>query len=94
MATRKDVRMEVARLNKKYCKGTKNKLALSCAYGGCSVVLTGKQKKRGGYYKGSLQSGAAHVTYGYLSAKETLFNLYKADSTGDLKKEIKSYEKK
>lgn len=97
MASRADLKREVERLNKKYCKNTKNELMVSGAYGGVKVNLTGKEYKRGKkthWYKGSLGSGQADITYGYTSPKATLFKLYEADSKGWLKSSIKRYEPK
>lgn len=44
MATKKDLEREVERFNEKYCKSGPNKFAISQAYGGYQVVLTGKKK--------------------------------------------------
>ena len=91
---RAELESEVNRLNKKYCKNTKNHLKVSGAYGGVKVELTGKEYKRGRktFYRG-IGSGAESVTEGYLTPRETLFNLYKKDSKGSLQYQIKHAEK-
>ena len=96
MATKKDLYLEVKRLNDKYCKKTKNKIGISEAYGGYQVVLTGKKKKNSysKYLKNSLGSGCASITYGYGSARSVLSDLYKSDSKGWLKSSIKHHEKR
>lgn len=94
MATKKDLQYEINRLNNKYCKGGKNKLTLSEAYGGYQVQLTGKRKKAGGYYKDSLGSGCASITYGYESATKTLDALYKSDSKGWLRSSVKRHNRR
>ena len=94
MATKKDLQYEINRLNNKYCKGGKNKLGLHQAYGGYQVVLTGKRKKAGGYYKNSLGSGMASITTGYESATKTLDSLYRSDSKGWLGSSVKIYNRK
>ena len=93
MATKKDLLFEVNRLNKKYCKSGKNKLGLHQAYGGYQVILTGKRKKNGGYYKNSLGSGCTSITTGYDNATKTLDKLYQSDSKGWLNSTVKFYNK-
>ena len=93
MATKKELFAEVNRFNTKYCRSGKNKLTVSQAYGGYQVQLTGKEKKAGGYYKGSLGSGRASVTQGYGNATQTLNALYKSDSKGWLRSNINYYNK-
>ncbi len=92
--SREELFREVERLNKKYCKYTKNKLTVGKAYGGYSVDLIAKEYRRNGHthYRGGLGTGCATITYGYRPAKETLFNLYREESQGYLKNKIKSYE--
>ena len=46
MATKRELEIEVERLNEKYCKRGKNEFAISYAYGGYEVVLTGKRDKK------------------------------------------------
>ena len=82
----------MAEYNKKYCKNTNNELKVDCAYGGYQVVLTGKRKKNGGF-KGPLGSGTVEITYGHQSARDTLADLWKYDSKGDIKNKVKSYNK-
>ena len=91
--TRKDLQYEVDRLNKKYCKNTKHKLSVQGAYGGYQVQLTGKRRKDGKGYRGYLRSGVSSMTYGFRSAKDTLFDLYANDSQGYLKRRINEFEK-
>ncbi len=92
--SRQELESEVSRLNRKYCKNTKNKLKVSGAYGGTKVELTGKEYKRGKkrFWRG-IGSGAESVTDGYKSPKETLFGLYRKDSNGSLKEQIRHAEK-
>lgn len=47
MITKKDLQVEVDRLNKKYCSRTGNELRFQGAYGGYQVQLTGKRRKDG-----------------------------------------------
>ncbi len=93
MATYKDLQAEVDRLNSKYCKHTRNELAVERAYGGYAVILTAKRDKRNGKrLKGSMQ-GASDVGNQYHdSATNTLTGLYKAESRGWVKSSIKSHE--
>ncbi len=95
MATKKDLQAEVKRLNAKYCKNTLNKLDISYAYGGYQVVLTGKRFKNNPrkWRKGSLGSACANVTYGHDTATKTLNDLYKNESKGWLRSNIRHYEK-
>lgn len=97
MATKKDLCREVARLNDKYCKNTKNHLVVGEAYGGYEVQLRGKEYKRGKKTfrrKGSL-SGAVSIGNQYHdTATKTLEGLCKADSRGWVKNQIRYYEKR
>ena len=90
--TKRDLESEVARMNAKYCKNTKNRLQVGGAYGGYKVVLTGKPYKNGKGYRG-IGTGNADITYGYRSAKDTLADLYKADGRGNVKQKINHFEK-
>lgn len=92
MATKRDLLREIDWFNKKYCKGRPNKFALSEAYGGYQVVLTGKKRKDGHYYKGSLGSGAASITNGYDSPSNTLNDLYRKDSKGWILMDVKAHD--
>ena len=98
MATKKDLQCVVSDLNNKYCKNTKNHLVINQAYGGYSVLLTGKTYKRGGkthYRKDSLRSAAINIGNSYHdTATKTIEGLYKADSRGWIKHEIKYAEKR
>ncbi|MBR4418628.1 MAG: hypothetical protein IKT33_01335 [Clostridia bacterium] len=92
--SKKELYDEVARLNEKYCKNTKNHLRVGSAYNGYRVELTGKTYERNGHKKWrGIGSGADSVTHGYLSPKETLGSLYRAESKGWLKSQIKHWEK-
>lgn len=97
MATKKDLEYEVKRLNERYCKNTKNHLVIKQAFGGYSVMLTGKTYKRGKktfWRKGSLGSGGVNVGNGYHdTATNTLNGLYKAEARGWLQKDIRYREK-
>lgn len=98
MATKKDLINHVNYLNDKYCKNTKNKFAISQAYGGYSVVLTGKTYQRGNkthWKKGSIGSG--HVCVGnqwHDTANNTLNGLYKSEAKGFLQSTVKFYNKR
>ena len=93
MATKKDLFNEVDRLNKKYCSKTKNKLCVSQAYGGYEVCLTGKRYKNNPKKWRGIGSGQANVTYGHDTATNTLNSLYRAESKGWLRSQIRHYEK-
>lgn len=84
MITKKDLQVEVDRLNKKYCSRTGNELRIQGAYGGYQVQLTGKRRKDGKGFRG-MGSGCTEITYGYQSARDTLAVLYKNEARGDLK---------
>ena len=93
MATKKELQSEIDRLNKKYCKNTKNKLKVGSAYGGYQVQLTGKRYKNNPRKWRGIGSGVSSVTFGYQSATKTLSDLYKAESKGHLRSQISHYEK-
>lgn len=95
MATKKDLQNAVDFYNERYCKKTKNMLAISQAYGGYAVVLTGKRnRKTGRPLVGSIGTGHANVGNSYHdTATNTLNGLYKADSRGYLKSSIEFYDK-
>lgn len=92
--TIKDLKCEVAKLNEKYCKDTKNEFVVSQAYGGCRVELTGKCKKGGGWVEGSLGSGCSSITNGYQSARQTFYDLCVYDSKGGIERAIQFNENK
>ena len=50
-------------------------------------------RKDGKGYRG-MGSGCAEITYGYKSAKETLFDLWKNDAKGWVKLTVKNHDKK
>ena len=82
-------------MNNKYCKHTKNKLAISQAYGGYSVELVGKRNKRTGRLLKGAMSGAGYVGNCYHdTATNTLCGLYKSDARGWVKSAIRSHEPK
>lgn len=98
MASKKDLYDLVNKLNKKYCKNTKNELTVNEAYGGYCVGLTGKKYKRGKKIfsrKGSLGSGFGNIgSQDYHdTATNTIASLYKADFRGWIKNQIRYYEK-
>ncbi len=76
----------------------KNHLEIDQAYGGYSVVLTGKSYKRGNkeyYVKNSLGSRGAEIgNQWHDTASKTIAGLYKADSRGWIKNQINYYEKR
>ena len=90
--TKKDLQVEVDRLNAKYCRRTGNELRVQGAYGGYQVQLTGKRRKDGKGWRG-IGTGCTEVTYGYQSARQTLNDLWTADSKGYVKSKISSYER-
>lgn len=95
MATKKDLQLEVARLNNKYCKLTKNKFEISQAYGGYSVELVGKRNKRTGQLlKGAMHGSASVGNSYYDTATNTLSGLYKADARGWVKSAVRFHEPK
>ncbi len=74
--TRKDLEKAVDNLNDSYTKKEKNEFQVSSAYGGYKIELTGKTKRvKGKTVFLGMGSGAASLTYGYVSATETLANL-------------------
>lgn len=89
---KKDLQAEVENYNKKHCSKTKNELAISSAYGGHKVVLTGKKRKDGKGWRG-IGTAQVDITNGYGSPKEAIFNLINADVSGKVKRTIKHYEK-
>ena len=95
MATKRDLQREVERLNDRYCKYTKNKLAISQAYGGYSVELVGKRNKRTHQLLKGAMHGSASVGNAYHdTATNTLSGLYKADARGWVKSAVHAYEPK
>ena len=94
MATKKELFAEVERLNKKYCSKTKNKLRVSQAYGGYEVQLTGKRYKNNPKKWRGIGSGCVEITHGHNTATKTLEDLYRYDSKGYVKNNIRYYEKK
>lgn len=95
MARKSELYWEVEKLNDKYCKNTKNKLKVNEAYGGYSVMLTGKRSKKTGKLLKGAMTGASSVGNEYHgSVRETLDGLYKADYMGWIKSTIKYYEHK
>lgn len=93
MITKKDLQVEVDRLNKKYCSHTGNELRIQGAYGGYQVQLTGKRRKDGKCFRG-MGSGCTEITYGYQSARDTLADLYKNEARGYVRDKVRSYENK
>lgn len=97
MATKKDLQDAVKYFNNKYCKNTKNHLVISQAYGGYCVGLTGKRNKRTGKpLKNSVGTGFCSVGANdwHDTASNTIEGLYKADSRGWMKNQIRHYEKR
>ena len=93
MATKYDLQREVDRLNAKYCKHTKNELSIDRAYGGYCVELVGKRNKRTGKLLKGAMTGASDVGNQYHStASNTLAGLYKAESRGWVKSNIRAHE--
>lgn len=94
--TKKDLERHVHYLNKTVLKNKKNRLAISSAYGGYEVVLTGKTDKRYKhkkvYRKDSLRSAVHSITNGHDSARKTNEKLLNARNNGDLEYIIDRYE--
>lgn len=92
--TLSDLNGEVKRLNKKYCKNTKNHLVVDKNKLGYSVNLTGKPDKRfkDGRHKrkGSLGSGQVRVSGYYSGTKREVKNrLLQNEKDGTLRRIIK-----
>lgn len=89
-----DLNSEVARLNNKYCKRTKNHLVIDHNGYGYSVNLTGKpdrrSKKKRKTLKGSLGTAQVRVS-GYYSGtkKQVLARLQQNEEDGTLKRIIR-----
>ncbi len=96
MATKRDLQNAVDFYNERYCKKSKNMLVISQAYGGYSVVLTGKRnRKTHRPLVGSLGTAVANVGNAYHdTATNTLNRLYKEDSRGYLKSSIEFYDRR
>lgn len=94
--TLSDLNQEVDRLNKKYCKNTKNHLVIGKNGYGYSVNLTGKTYKRGKKHlwkKGSIGSGEVRLTGLGKTKKETLERIRSEEQSGHLKHVIRRREK-
>lgn len=92
--TLSDLNNEVKRLNKKYCRNTKNHLVIDKNGYGYSVNLTGKPDRRykdGRHLrKGSLGSGQVRVSGYYSGTKsEVKSRLLENERDGTLKRIIK-----
>lgn len=80
MARKADLEKEISEMNKKYkLKDNGIHVGLSQAYGGYQVVLRGGE---------TIGTGYVDVTHGHDTATNTLNNLYKKDSKGDLEYKI------
>lgn len=91
MATIKDLKNEVERLNRNYCKLKKVKFDISYAYGGYEIVLKAKENKNGTLKKTRLGSGCASITDGHDTATNTLNALWKSEARGWLQNSIRFY---
>lgn len=92
-----DLNTEVDRLNKKYCKNTKNHLRVGHNGYGYSINLTGKTYKRGKkthWKKGSLGSGEVRLTGLGKTKRETIERIRSEEKSGNLKRTIRRREKK
>lgn len=92
-----DLNREVNRLNKKYCKNTRNHLVVGKNGNGYSVNLTGKPDKRykGSWHrlKGSMGTSEARVSGYYSGTKsEVKTRLLQNEKDGTLKRIIKNHE--
>lgn len=94
--TLSDLNSEVDRLNKKYCKNTKNHLKVEKNGYGYSVNLTGKTYKRGKktfWRKGSIGSGEVRLTGLGKTKAETIQRIREEERSGNLKRIIRRREK-
>lgn len=94
--TLSDLNSEVDRLNKKYCKNTKNHLKVGKNGYGYSVNLTGKTYKRGKktfWRKGSIGSGEVRLTGLGKTKAETIQRIREEERSGNLKRLIRRREK-
>ena len=93
MTTKQDLQKEVNRLNRKYCKNTKNHLVIDKNGFGYSVNLTGKQDKRYKRFrtrKGSLGTAQVRVSGYYSGTKsEVKQRLLKNERDGSLRRIIR-----
>ena len=92
--TLSDLNQEVDRLNKKYCKNTKNHLVIGKNGYGYSVNLTGKTYMRG--KKRFLKKGASgevRLTGLGKTKRETLERIRSEEQSGNLKRIIRRREK-
>lgn len=97
MATRKDLEKEVARLNKKYTRSSKNELQIHGAYGGYAVELTGKKDKRSKkskLLKGAMHGSALVGNQYHDTATNTIKGLKQAEERGWIKNTVKHYDKR
>ena len=95
--TLSDLNSEVDRLNKKYCKNTKNHIVVDKNGYGYSMNLTGKTYKRGKkrfWKKGSIGSGQVRLTGLGKTKRETLERIRFEEETGNLKRIIRKRERK
>jgi hypothetical protein len=94
--TLSDLNKEVDRLNKKYCKNTKNHLVVGKNGYGYSVNLTGKTYKRGKkthWRKGSIGSGEVRMTGLGKTKSETIDRIRQEERSGNLKRVIRKRER-
>ncbi len=96
MVTKKDLQVEVDRLNNKYCKNTKNHFVINEKDSGFMVGMTGKDVKIGKKIykvKGSLSNrfGSIGNTY-HTTASKTLEGVRNAEKRGWLEYSIQLYE--
>lgn len=85
--TKKILDREIAELNDKYCRDTKNKLIVTQSSGGYRVQLTGKTAVDG------LCDYAYDVTFGNLPARRVLELIRMRDRSGSLQAKISHCEK-
>lgn len=93
MTKKSDLQQVVTRLNRKYCKSTKNHLVIDKSGFGYSVNLTGKQDKRYKRFrtrKGSLGTAQVRVSGYYSGTKSEIKNrLLQNEKDGTLRRIIK-----
>lgn len=91
MANLNDLKLEIERINKKYCKTKKVYCDISFAYAGFEVVLKAKRNKNGTLKKTYLNSGVVSITDGHDTATNTLSALWKSEARGWLQNTIRFY---
>jgi len=93
MSTKKHLEWEVDRLNRKYCRDTKNQFRVQSAYGGYQVQLTGKPYANNPNRYRGMGTRVLSVTPRFTSASDTLNVLHSAEKQGILLEDIMRAER-